>query len=265
MRFFFTISFCLYLTLATFSQKSIAVSGIRGAAFISGDVSPNEARANALNDAKVNALKAAGINETVSSYQMLFTSQVKNDFTQFFSSDIQSEMQGAVRAVKVVQEKTYCKSEHEIICEVVIDGEVIRYESKPDPTFKASIDGIKGVYNNGDNLTFNVKVSQNCYLNVFNITDNGSGVFFPNTYEKNNQLAKSELYKFPMAKIDYSLGNAQKKQETNRLIFVFTKKDIAFIKMDQKQNTNSDDIFSWIYSIPPDERTVEYFALTISN
>lgn len=246
-----------------FSQKNIEVEQIKGKSVITGDISPNMAKIKALNDAKVNALKAAGIDETVNSYQLLFTSQAKNDYSQFFSSDIQSEMQGAVKSVKVLSERIFCTNENEIVCEVLIDAVVVKYNTKPDLSFKSNIDGIKGAYNNGDNLTFSLKTTQNCNLTIFNITDNEAGVLFPNEFEKSNELKKQQNYDFPMAKIDYSLGNNQKNQETNRLIFVFTKKDVPFIKMDKQQVTTSENIFSWIYSIPPDERNVEYFTLTI--
>jgi hypothetical protein len=223
------------------------------------------AKERALNDAKVNALKAAGIDETVNSYQLLFTSQAKNDYSQFFSSDIQSEMQGAVKSVKVLSEKIYCTTDNRMISEVIINAVVVKYTTKADAGFKSNIDGIKGAYNHGDNLTFNIKTTQNCYLTIFNITDTEAGVLFPNDYEKENNLKKQELYNFPMAKIDYSLGNNSKNQEINRLIFVFTKKEIPFIKMNKEQITNSETIFNWIYSIPPDERHVEYFTLSINK
>lgn len=261
-------TYIIYLVLLAFSvcsQKSIDVENIKGECPILGDISPNIARERALNDAKVNALKAAGIDETVNSYQLLFTSQAKNDYSQFFSSDIQSEMQGAVKSVKVLSEKNFCTNDGRIICEVIINAVVVKYTTKPDVGFKSNIEGLKGAYNHGDNLTFNVKTTQNCYLTIFNITDTEAGVLFPNDYEKDNKLKKQEQYNFPTAKIDYSLGNNTKNQEINRLIFVFTKKEIQFIKMSKEQNTNSESIFNWIYSIPPDERYVEYFTLSINK
>ena len=246
-----------------FAQKTIDVKKIKGTAIISGDVSPNAAKIQALNDAKVNALKAAGIDEKINSYQLLSTSTVKNDYSQFFSSDIQSEMQGAVKSYSILSQKIYCKDENEIICDVMIDAVVIKYDTKPDVAFDVNIEGIKGVYNNGENLNFAVKATQDAYLHIFNITDLQATLLFPNQYEKQNKVNKNETVKFPIAEINYGLGNELKKQETNRLIFVFTKSLIPFIKMDKEQVTTSEQIFSWIYSITPDQRKIEYFALTI--
>ena len=250
---------------SSIAQKTTKLTGIVGTAYITGDVSPNEAKAQALNEAKINALKAAGIAEDISTYQLLFTSQQKNDFTQFFSSSIQSEMRGAVQNYEIISERTYCKNEDEIVCEVKINATVIKYDTKPDNTFDAHIEGIKAVYNNNENLTFNINTTQNCYLTIFNITDKEAIVMYPNKYEKQQALTAMQRYRFPQAKINYTLSTDDQKQETNRLIFVFTKTHISFIKMNPDQTTTLDHIFNWIYSITPDQRKVEYVTLAITK
>ena len=114
----FTFLFLALKLPNVFSQKVTEIKEAKGTSFISGDISPNQAKIQALNDAKINALKAAGIGEHINSYQLLFTSQQKNDYSQFFSSDIQSEIQGAVESYYIKSERVYCKSEFEIIYEV---------------------------------------------------------------------------------------------------------------------------------------------------
>ena len=259
----------IFLSILSFSIGSISaqkikeVKNIIGTAFISNDISPNQAKAQALNDAKLNALKAAGIAEHINSYQLLFSSQMKNDYTQFFNSDIQSEMQGAVKSYNITQERVYCKSDYEIISELTLDAEVIKYDTKPDVSFDANVEGIKAVYNNDEKLRFSTRTTQPCYLTIFNITDKEAFVLYPNAYEKQKQLKALESYQFPLAKIDYTLHTDMKHQETNRLIFVFTKTEIPFIKMDKQQVTTHEAIFSWIYTIFPDQRKVEYVTLLI--
>ena len=253
----------LFFALNLSAQKQIKVSAIKGKAFISGDVSPNQAKELALNDAKINALKAVGVGENIKSYQLLFTSQEKNDYSQFFSSDIQSEIQGAVESFNIVNEATIKKSEVEIYFEITIDATVIKYETKPDITFDANIEGLKAVYNNHDNLIFNLTTSQNCYLTIFNINDSEATLMFPNAYEKQNSLQAKQPYKFPLGNVDYELETNLKDKESNRIIFVFTKTEIPFIKMDKEQVTTSEAIFSWIYSIMPDQRKVNYHSLFI--
>jgi hypothetical protein len=221
------------------------------------------AKGQALNDAKINALKNAGISEHIQYYQLLFTSQQKKDYSQFFSSDIQSEMQGAVKSYDIKNSRIYCKSEFEIIYEISIDADVIIYESKPDPAFDIKIEGVKAAYNNGDNLTFSVKTTQEGYLTIFNITDTKSFMLYPNAIEKLAVSKPIDIRTYPIAKVDYSLQNNLKQDETNQLIFVFTKELIPYIKMDNNQITAPENIFSWIYSIAPDQRKVEYLTFSI--
>ena len=256
--------FLFFINILSAQQKS-KVTNIKGTSLIVGDVSPNQAKIEALNDAKINALKKAGIVENINSNQLLFTSQKQNDYSQFFTSVIQSEMQGAIESYEIKSERINCLNDNEIIYEASIDATVIKYDSKPDVSFDANIEGIKSVYNNDEKLSFDVTTTQTSYLTIFNITDKEAFVIYPNLYEKQMKLTQTSSYKFPIEKIDYTLHTDLKIQETNRLIFVFTKKSIQFIKMDKDQNTTNENIFSWIYSITPDQRKIEYFTLSIQK
>lgn len=256
-------SFLFFLTLNLLAQKTVHLKGIKGQAFISGDISPNQAKLLAINDAKINALKAAGIGENISSYQLLFNSQEKNEYSQFFTSDIQSEIQGAVESFDIINQTTIRKSDIELYLEVTIDASVIKYDTKSDTNFDVFVDGIKGVYNNNDKLTFGVKTSKPCYLTIFNISDTEATLMFPNNFEKNNLFNPLKTYQFPIAQVDYILETEMKDKEVNRLIFVFTKTSVPFIKMNDDQLTTSDAIFSWIYNIMPDQRKVEYRSIII--
>jgi hypothetical protein len=149
--------------------------------------------------------------------------------------------------------------------EITIDAAVIKYETKPDNTFDAYIEGLKAVYNNHDKLTFTVKTTQACYLTIFNITDVDATLMYPNSYEKQNPFNSIKVYNFPSGQVDYSLETDLKEKESNRLIFVFTKTAVPFIKMDKDQVTTNDNIFNWIYSIMPDQRKVEYRSLIIQK
>jgi hypothetical protein len=247
------------------AQQPHAVTGVKGVAFISGDVSPNQAKTMALNDAKLNALKTAGIGEYLNSYQVLFTSQKNNDYSRFFSSDIQAEMQGAVQQYHVTGERIFCKGEFDIVYEVNINAEVIKYSTRPDPALDANIEGLKAVYKNDDKLTFSVKTTQDCFLTIFNITDTEALVLYPNEYETQSKCFPLQTCKFPTAKIDYFLHTDLANGETNRLIFVFTKSLVPFIKVNKEQVTSHENIFSWIYSIMPDQRKIQYFSFLIQK
>jgi hypothetical protein len=247
-----------------FSQKIIKVTGIKGVSFISDNISPNQAKQQALDDAKINALKSAGIGENINSYQLLFNSQQKNEYSDFFSSVTQSEILGAIQSYEITNQATTVK-DNNIQLEITIDASVIEYTTKPDINFDVFIDGIKGVYNNFDKLTFSLKTTQPCYLTIFNITDTEASMMYPNSYEKQKLLSPNELFKFPLAQVNYELETNDMKMESNKLIFVFTKTAVPYIKMDAEQITTTDAIFNWIYSIMPDQRKVEYYSLVIQK
>ena len=247
------------------AQKIIDIQESKGIAFISGDTSPNQAKKKALNEAKINALKAAGIGENIKSFELLYSSQAGKDYQQFFSSNIQSEMQGNILSYKIIKQETIQKSELELYAEVTISASVIKYETKPDIKFDVNIEGIKAVYNNEEVLEFTINTSQLSYLTIFNITDTEASVFFPNSYEKDNKLLPIKVHEFPLGQIDYELYTDLQYQEMNRLLFVFTKSYIPFIKMNQEQVTDEDAIFNWIYSIMPDQRKVEYYSVIVQK
>ena len=259
---FLVIFFCSNIITA---QEIIKITNSKGIAFISGDVSPNQAKKNALNDAKLNALRASGISESVKSFQTLYENQTNKDYQQFFTNNVQSEMQGNILSYEIINEQTIQKSEIELYVEITINASVVKYETLPDVNFDVDIEGIEAVYNNNDPLEFTIKTSQLSYLTIFNITDTEASVFFPNGYETANRLDPVKEYKFPLGQVEYGLYTDLQNQEINRFVFVFTKSNIPFIKMDKDQVTTEASIFNWIYSIMPDQRNVEYFNVIVKK
>ena len=106
---------------------------------------------------------------------------------------------------------------------------------------------------------------KNEYLTIFSITDSEASVFFPNSYETDNKLLPIKVYDFPLGDVEYALDIDRRKQEINRLLFVFTKSYIPFIKMNENLITTEESIFNWIYSIMPDQRKVEYYNLVVKS
>jgi hypothetical protein len=257
--------FILICFLKISSQNIIKVSST-GVGFISGKVSPDEAKIEALNDAKLNALRAAGITEQLSNYNLLFSAQKNNDFAQFFNSSTQSEMQGAISSYTVISEKTIQKNQNELVIEIKLDAEIIKYKSKLDVEFDAKISGIEALYKAGQHLNFKIDVTKNCYLTIFNIIEGTQGVLmYPQATSKSLQLVSNKSYEFPNdfdKENDYYL-ETELKNESNQLIFVFTKSKIDFIKSKINESIDSEKMFTWIYRIPPDQRKVEYIPFSI--
>jgi hypothetical protein len=104
-----------------------------------------------------------------------------------------------------------------------------------------------------------------CYLNIFNIYENNASVIFPNEYEKTSIFKANEKIDFPRSILldGYILEKSSKEPEKNKLLFVFTKDKMPYIKYsinhEGEQVTSFEDISSWLFSISPDKR-VNYFV-----
>lgn len=250
-----------FLKIASQETKNVS---IRGSAYISGKVSPDEARKEALNDTKLNALRVAGISEQVSTYNLLFSAQNNNDFKQFFNSSTQSELQGAIKTYSITSEKTIQKNENEL--EIKINAEVIKYKTQKDPSFDVKIEGINGVYTSGQKLNFGINCTKNCFVTIFNIVDGKAClVLCPQKSKPVFELGANKKYNFPIdfdKENDYEL-ETDKQKESNQIICVFTKTKIDFIQADKDGNTDFETMLTWIYNIPPDQRKVDYQSFFI--
>lgn len=245
------------------AQEIKKVTGAKGVGIMAGKVTPTEAQREALNQAKIEALRLAGVTEQLQSYQTLFKSETNNDFSEFFSSDVQAELQGAVKDYAIVKEERKADGAVFLI-EITIDATVVLYDAKPDPTFNVRVAGVKGIYENGEMLTFEVFSSQSCFLHIFAITDLETSLMYPNEWEEMKEIPANIKTSFPFGNVNYELEKKEKGVELNRVVFVFTKQPTRYLNFSKEgQITNSEDIFSWVYGLMPDQRKVDYQVFTI--
>lgn len=256
------ICFAPFLLLA---QDVVDVEGARGVGVIAGRISEIEARRDAINDAKLEALRMAGISEHLQSYELLFTSQRDHDYSQFFSSDIHAELQGAVQTYEVMSEQRRQNPTTNLFeIEVVINARVVKYDKQPDPTFITEVEGLKGIYEEEELLAFSVYTTQDTYLHIFNINDHEAYLIYPNEWEPHMLIEANQNKQFPFGNVDYPLIKATREIETNRLIFVFTKHPLRFRAYDGlEQSTTPESIFAWIFGISPDLRSMVSETFTI--
>lgn len=255
----------ILLSSFTFAQKTVKVNGIKGVSVINDLVSLKDAKIDALNDAKLNALKKAGVVENINAYQILMSIQQERDFSQYFSSGILTNLQGAILNYQIVNDYNLIKkSEIELTVEVVINAEVILYETVPDDAFDVKVEGIKNVYNNNEVMKFAVSSTTDCYLNVFNWVEKDASLMYPNKYEQSILIEKGKKIEFPLNKINYTMQISDgEKTEKSKLIFVFTKKKLEFIDHDENFNTSTEKVLSWVSSVLPDQKKVFYKSILI--
>ncbi len=261
----FSIFFMAFGLTFVCSQEIIEIEGARGIGLIAGRVSELDARRDALNEAKVEALRLAGITEHLQSYELLYTSQQDHNYSQFFSSDIHAELQGAVQSYEIVDERRIQNKTTQLFeIELTINAQVVKYDTRPDQSFITEIQGVKGIYNEGEHLEFNVYSALDAYLHIFNINDHEAYLMYPNPWEQFQRIAAGDPKSFPFGYVDYYLEKSTREPEVNRLIFVFTKEPVLFRDFKgEEQATSADHIFSWIYSLSPDLRSTDYQIFTI--
>lgn len=249
--------FIYLLPISISAQKIVNIKQVKGISIINDNLSYKEAKLEALNDAKINALKQAGVIENINSYQVLMSTQGNKDFSQFFSSGILTDLQGAVSKYVITKDYYYNKkSENELTVEVEISAEVILYDSKADPEFEIKLEGLKGIYLNKENLEFTITPTIDCYLKVFNWNQGDANMIYPNSYESSIKLEKGKKISFPLLKMNYLLRADDNMDEKSKLLFVFTKKELAFININENGSISLDNLFNWLSLIPLDQKKV---------
>jgi hypothetical protein len=250
--------FFLLLTVNLFSQKDkqIKVFGVIGTAYLNERITQLEAKEEALRDAQRNALKKAGVSEYMRSNVLLISGTKNDNNSDFLSSEYESQLEGAILDFKIDTFFTEKMPNNLFLTTVIIDATVIKYTSKPDMNFDVKILGIKNLYSNNEKLNFSVITSTDSYLHLFSFIEDEATLIYPNSYESGLLLKKDTTFLFPMSKIDYILTANNKKNEKGRLIYVFTKTPIKYFQMDESQVTKPENIYTWINSIPLDQKKV---------
>jgi hypothetical protein len=249
----------LFLNYNLYSQNTsniIKVTGIAGTAYINVRITTKEAKEEALKDAQRNALKKAGISEFLQSSIMLITDSKNEKNSDFLSSEFQSHLEGAILDYQVIASNTIQTKDNLLLVSVLIDATIIKYDTKPDLNFDVKLFGIKNVYNNPEKINFSIKTSIDCYLYLFSFIEDEATLMYPNVNEKELLLKKDTTYFFPVGKVDYILSADNKRSEKGRLICVFTKSPMKYIQMNDEQITTPESIYSWINSIPLDQKKI---------
>ena len=235
--------------------------------YISDNESYKSTLERGLKAAKSEALTKAGVTEHISEYTNIITSEINDNISEVFNSDLLTHLSGSIKEwnYTINPTKKFDSEKQLFFIEFEILAKVKKYKSKPDPTFKAKIEGLKGSYIDADRIEFSIYPFKECYLNIFYISDNEANILFP--YE----LTQETLIKADEKTIiDYLIAEAIKDNESGRLITVITKEfypyDSAYKNDDGFETiTTVDDVFKWILDIEPENRTEYYHQFVITK
>lgn len=239
-------------------EKIISVNKIRGEYTLSSaiDISIKQAEQMARDDAKRQALRQV-CGERINSWDMMETSAIGESFNSLNLIQVDGEI---VEFDIVEEGYTPNPVKKDEILFYCVANVKVKKGLDPDPDFVANITGIKPSYIAGSSLEFTIIPRQDCYLKVFIFEDASLGYrLYPSTYEKPKLLTKEVPCKFPIGHGIYYDLYTDKDIETNRLVFVFTKKEYPFYE----QTTSREEIEHWIASIPNDQKYLYYVSINI--
>ncbi|HZY79178.1 MAG TPA: DUF4384 domain-containing protein [Cyclobacteriaceae bacterium] len=246
----------LLLSVTTYGQK--VVKNVKGMATIA-NISPEEARVKAIDRAKEEALKLAGAEEWVQSFDFLEKREEHKKFDEFFHSLTSVQSMGSVVDWKVTSEDRKVDEFKNLTYEVTIDATVKLYHTRPDPEFHLAVNGINSVYKNLDKMNFEISPAKGGFLKIFLLDDaRNVAVLYPNEHEPALELVSNKKYLFPQnSRFNYEVYT-EKKDETNYLFLVYTKKDIPY-----KGGDSFSSFIEYVYTIEPAERFVSIERITI--
>lgn len=211
----------------------------------------------AINNAKIEALKSVGVEENILSYTDYFKSETNSTYDELFTSDLLSDIRGAVKNVEVYDTLKTFNEFGNLSVNVKINCVVIKYLTQRDLLFSSKVSGIKAFYTNDESLGFNVKSTKDSYVNIFVFNEDEAYMLYPSEYEEISLMSADVEYTFPLTAADYVLFT-KKESEVHRIIFVFTKEKIQYTgKISYKE------ISDWLFSIPPDMRTIKTFGFSV--
>lgn len=256
-----TVLLMLTAPLYTGYAQNKRVRNITGRCEVTRDISLAQAEERALEDAKINAMRKAGVSERLWSVTGLINEDDGSEFSQVLSRMTTLEINGLITVRDVVYSEEVIDGRRYAVA--TIDADVKLVDTKVDLTFQMEVNGIKGVYESGENMTFTVKLyGHDAWLRVFWFDESGGMLLYPSSYDSDAPLKKDKEYAFPLnPSIDYVMEKLDKshKMETINIIAVATKRNIPFIEDD----VTFDSVLKWLYTIPADERTAYREAIII--
>ncbi len=260
MKVFLIIITLLFVAIVSNGQETRRLESIKGEWVISNDITPVQARENAINQAKVEALRKAGVPEYVAESNVLYKSENQMQLKEIFESLTTVDVSGEISAFSVVKEEKRVNEFGNVLYEVWIDATVSIHKNTKDPGFNMEVKGVRESYLSPDKLTFEIKPWKDGFLTIFILSEKESGVIFPNKLERQEKLEGSVTYKFPKSKaLDYEV-TSENQVEVNYLLLLYTKQEIPFVADQTPEN-----ILRFIAKIDPAEKCLKSYSFLIKK
>jgi hypothetical protein len=241
-----------------FAQELKKVEMVKGEWIISNDITPIQARANAIDQAKAEALRTAGATEYVAESSLLYKTEKDKKLEDIHKSVTTVDVSGEISGFEVIKEEKKVNEFGNLTYEVLINATVILHKTSKDPGFVVEVKGIQESYRSPEELIFEIMPAKEGFLNIFILGDDESLLLYPNKFEKREKFEGGTTYKFPRSRaLDYEVS-AEESMEVNYLILLYTKSEIPFLKQ-----ATSENILEFIAGIDPALKHVKSYSILI--
>ena len=248
----------LFSPLWSFAQEMKNVERIKGEWIISNDITPLQARENAISQAKAEALREAGVSEYVAESIFLYKTETDNKLKDDIQSWTSVDVSGEISEFHVVEERKKINEFGNLMYEVWINATVIRHLTSKDPGFVLNVNGIHESYHSPQELIFEVIPSKEGFLNVFILGEDESSHLYPNKFEKREKFEGGKTYKFPRSTaLDYEVS-AKDSMEVNYVVLLYTKSEVPFLGEE-----TSEKILQFIARIDPAQKCLKSYPILI--
>lgn len=227
--------------------------------------------AKALLEAKKQALKEVGVMEDISSTAIMVMGGGESDFHEISSELGRIELEGRVRVLDRTDAPLQTAPDGLVKYTTTIRAEVVVEETEDDLLFQIKTEGLQNTYLNGDNMTFTVTPTANCYLRVFffgKIPAACAQIYPIDGIFKDVQLKAGVPVQFPPEgkpfvydrPFEYTmeLDNERDDLEQDVVLIVALKKPYPFT-----DEVTYESVINWLARIKRSEKRVEWHGVNI--
>ncbi len=257
LKLFYTA--VLLFSLSSFCLGQGFVRNVRaeGRWIVHREITEQQAEERALMEAKKAAIEKS-VGFEVNSIIFSNISGGQEGYQEFYSQINTLAINGLV----VVKETKFHSDINPLTYEKTVVAQIVADVAKPektDPSFYITFDGLNNYYKAGSEISFSVFFSQDSYLHVFwfnNTVDGKGSLLFPNINEQQRLFHKDETVGFPLSPDTYYEALLNHRSPRCILAAVATRDEFPF----PNEEVTFASFIQWLYSIPPMDRTIPFWA-----
>ena len=254
-------------------RETIREVNVTGSYAADENEAPADAYANALFDAKKEALKAAGVYENISSTAIIEIGGSGENFREINSELARIELEGRVLVKKKEQSMQQYNGLYKYIVTILADVKV--EESEEDLKFDFMMEGLRNTYLEGENVSFTITPTADCYLRIFYFDPNSNEQLYPiEKVYKDIHFEANVPVSFPLPHDirylydrlsiaqDYTMRLTDKNNDFEQgvLLVIALKDDLPFNK-----EVTYENVMNWLFRIKRSQKRVYWYGLNIAR